>query len=74
MQQILKSTGQTVLIFAGLFAAQWVIPYIFLTIAAVGYGGFQLSTGNKKSGWAWLIAGVVLGVNAWVFDHYFRGR
>jgi hypothetical protein len=72
MQENLKSIGQTGLIFLGLFAAQWVIPYIFLTIGGIGYGVFQITSGNKRGGWPWVIAGLVLGINAFVYDKYFR--
>ena len=72
MNDFLKSAGRTALIFAGLFALQWIIPYVFLTLAGIGYGIFQVASGDRKTGWPWIIAGLVLGVNAWIFDRYFR--
>ncbi len=72
MQQFIKNIGQAALIFAGLFAAQWFIPYLYLVIGAGGYGVFQLVSEKKKSGWHWIAAALVLGVNAWVYDQYFR--
>ena len=72
MAGIFRNIGQVALIFAGLFAAQWVVPYFYLVPVAGGYGAFQVFSQGKKSGWNWVAAALIFGVNAWVFDHYFR--
>lgn len=72
MSNLSKNIGSAALNFAVLFGLQWFIPYIYLVVGAGGYGVFQLVSQKKKSGWLLIIPAIVLGVNAWIYDRYFR--
>ncbi len=72
MGNFAKDIGQTAIAFAVLFVLQWIIPYVYLVIGAGGWGLFQIVSEKKRSGWHYLVAAVVLGVNAWIYDRYFR--
>jgi hypothetical protein len=58
---------------AGLFAAQWLVPYIWLTLGSLVAGVFELGTSkDRRVGWVYIATSVFIAVVGYLSVNYWQ--